>query len=63
MRHNMNLIGKNARNASHLKINTQIKNKILKRYILLLKKEKKSILSKCTRFKICHKKELKKKSS
>ncbi len=44
MRHNMNLIGKNARNASHLKINTQIKNKILKRYILLLKKEKKSIL-------------------
>jgi glutamate-5-semialdehyde dehydrogenase len=40
----MNLIGKNARNASHLKINTQIKNKILKRYILLLKKEKKSIL-------------------
>jgi len=44
MSNDMNLIGKNARNALHVKINTKIKNKILKKYVLLLKKEKKSIL-------------------
>jgi glutamate-5-semialdehyde dehydrogenase len=40
----MNLIGKNARKASLKKINTKTKNKVLKRYALLLDKEKISIL-------------------
>ena len=35
----MNLIGQNARKASVEKINTKIKNKILKKYVLLLDKE------------------------
>jgi glutamate-5-semialdehyde dehydrogenase len=39
----MNLIGKNARKASLEKINTKIKNKVLKRYVLLLDREKNSI--------------------
>ena len=39
----MNLIGKNARKASLEKINTKIKNKVLKRYVLLLEREKNSI--------------------
>ncbi len=37
----MDLIGKNARKASLGKINTKIKNKVLKKYILLIDKEKK----------------------
>jgi glutamate-5-semialdehyde dehydrogenase len=40
----MNLIGKNARKASLQKISSKIKNKVLKRYVLLLDKEKNSIL-------------------
>ena len=40
----MNLIGIKARKASTKKINTQIKNKVLKNYVDLLVKEKKSIL-------------------
>ena len=40
----MNLIGKNARKASLKKINTKIKNNVLKKYVSLLNKEKKSIL-------------------
>jgi glutamate-5-semialdehyde dehydrogenase len=40
----MNLIGQKARKASINKINTKIKNKVLKRYASLLDKEKKSIL-------------------
>ena len=40
----MNLIGKNARKASLEKINTKKKNNVLKKYILLLDKEKNSIL-------------------
>ena len=40
----MNLIGKNARKASLEKINTKKKNNVLKKYILLLNKEKNSIL-------------------
>ena len=40
----MNLIGQNARKASLKKINTKIKNKVLKRYASLLDKEKNSIL-------------------
>ena len=40
----MNLIGKNARKASLEKINTKVKNKILKRYVSLLNKEKNSII-------------------
>ena len=40
----MNLIGQKARQASLKKINTKIKNKVLKRYALLLDKEKNSIL-------------------
>ena len=41
----MNLIGKNARKASIEKIDTKIKNKVLKKYTLLIQKEKSSILS------------------
>ena len=40
----MKLIGKNARKASLKKINTKVKNKILKRYASLLDKEKNSII-------------------
>ena len=40
----MNLIGQNARKASLKKINTKIKNNVLKKYTLLLNKEKNSIL-------------------
>ncbi|MDA9084788.1 glutamate-5-semialdehyde dehydrogenase [Candidatus Pelagibacter sp.] len=40
----MNLIGKNAKKASLEKINTKIKNKVLKRYASLLDKEKNSII-------------------
>lgn len=36
----MNLIGKNAKKASLEKINSTLKNKILKRYALLLDREK-----------------------
>ncbi len=41
----MNLIGKNARKASLKKIDTKVKNKILKRYSLLLDKERNSIIA------------------
>ncbi len=44
MSHYMNLIGKNARKASVEKINSKIKNKILKKYASLIDKEKNSIL-------------------
>ena len=44
MNHYMNLIGQNARKASLKKINTKIKNKVLKRYTVLLDKEKNLIL-------------------
>jgi glutamate-5-semialdehyde dehydrogenase len=40
----MNLIGKNAKKASLEKINTKVKNRILKRYASLLEKEKNSII-------------------
>ena len=40
----MSLIGQKARKASLKKINTKIKNKVLKRYALLLDKEKNSII-------------------
>ena len=40
----MNLIGKNARRASLEKINTKIKNNVLKKYTSLLDREKNSIL-------------------
>jgi glutamate-5-semialdehyde dehydrogenase len=40
----MSLIGKNARKASAEKISTKIKNKILKKYALLINREKHSIL-------------------
>ncbi len=40
----MNLIGQNAKKASLEKVNTLLKNKILKRYALLLDKEKDSII-------------------
>jgi glutamate-5-semialdehyde dehydrogenase len=40
----MNLIGVKARNALKIKIDTKIKNKVLKDYALLLDKEKKNIL-------------------
>ena len=40
----MNLIGQNAKKASLEKVNTTVKNKILKRYALLLEKEKNSII-------------------
>ena len=40
----MNLIGKNAKKASIEKINTKLKNKVLKKYSSLLSKEKNSIL-------------------
>ena len=40
----MNLIGKNAKKASLEKVNTKIKNNVLKKYYSLLNKEKNSIL-------------------
>ena len=40
----MNLIGKNAKKAIQNKINTKTKNKVLKKYIFLIEKEKKAIL-------------------
>jgi glutamate-5-semialdehyde dehydrogenase len=40
----MNLIGQNAQKASLEKVNTSLKNKILKRYALLLDKERNSII-------------------
>ena len=40
----MNLIGTKARKASLKRINTKIKNKVLKKYALFLDEEKKSIL-------------------
>ena len=40
----INLIGQNARKASLEKINTKVKNKILKRYVALLDKERNSII-------------------
>ena len=40
----MNLIGQNAKKASLEKINTKLKNKILKRYVSLLDKERNSII-------------------
>ena len=40
----MNLIGQNAKKASLEKINTKVKNRILKRYASLLNKEKNSII-------------------
>jgi glutamate-5-semialdehyde dehydrogenase len=43
MNRHMILIGQNARKASLRKINTKIKNKVLKKYALLLDKEKNSI--------------------
>jgi glutamate-5-semialdehyde dehydrogenase len=41
----MNLIGQNARKAALEKIDTKLKNKILKKYALLLDKERNSIIS------------------
>ena len=40
----MNLIGQNARKAALEKINTNVKNKILKKYASLLDKERNSII-------------------
>ena len=45
----MNLIGQNARKASLEKINTKVKNKILKRYVSLLDKERNSIITENTK--------------
>ena len=45
----MNLIGQNARKASLEKINTKVKNKILKRYASLLDKERNSIIGENTK--------------
>ena len=42
----MNLIGQNAKKASLEKVNTTIKNKILKKYAALLDKERNSIIKK-----------------
>jgi glutamate-5-semialdehyde dehydrogenase len=57
----MNLIGQNAKKASLEKINTKVKNKILKRYALLLDREKNSIILENTKdIKFALKKGLKK---
>ena len=57
----MNLIGQNAKKASLEKINTKTKNKVLKRYALLLNKEKSSIIIENTKdIKFALKKGLKK---
>ena len=42
----MNLIGQNAKKAALKKIDTKTKNKILKKYVFLLNKEKNSKLKK-----------------
>ena len=44
MKKYINVIGQNAKKASLKKINKKLKNKVLKRYLLLINKEKKSIL-------------------
>ena len=41
----MNLIGKNARKASLERVDTKVKNKILKKYLFLIDKEKSSIFN------------------
>ena len=57
----MNLIGQNAKKASFEKINTKVKNKVLKKYALLLDKEKSSIIKENTKdIKFALKKGLKK---
>ena len=57
----MNLIGQNAKKASLEKINTKVKNKILKRYASLLDREKNSIIIENTKdIKFALKKGLKK---
>jgi glutamate-5-semialdehyde dehydrogenase len=56
----MNLIGQNAKKAAREKINTKTKNKILKRYVLLLDKERNSIIKANTKdIKFAIKKKLK----
>ena len=58
----MSLIGHKARKASLKKINTKIKNKVLKKYALLLDKEKNSIFKANIKdVKLALKKRLKKK--
>jgi glutamate-5-semialdehyde dehydrogenase len=44
MKNYINVIGQNAKKASLEKINKKLKNRVLKRYLLLINKEKKSIL-------------------
>ena len=44
MKKYINVIGQNAKKASLKKINRKLKNRVLKRYLLLINKEKKSIL-------------------
>ena len=44
MKKYINIIGQNAKKASLKKINRKLKNRVLKRYLLLINKEKKSIL-------------------
>ena len=56
----MNFIGKKARKASSIKIKTEIKNKVLKKYVLLIDKEKNLILKENAKdIKISLKKKLK----
>ena len=45
MNNYMNLIGQNARKASLEKINTKLKNQILKKYASLLDKKRNSIIT------------------
>ena len=44
MKKYINVIGQNAKKASLKKINRKLKNRVLKKYLLLINKEKKSIL-------------------
>ena len=44
MNKDINVIGRNAKKASLEKINRKLKNRVLKRYLLLINKEKNSIL-------------------
>ena len=44
MKKYINVVGQNAKKASLKKINRKLKNRVLKRYLLLINKEKKSIL-------------------
>jgi glutamate-5-semialdehyde dehydrogenase len=44
MKNYMNLVGKNAKKASLEKVKTKVKNDVLKKYVLLLDREKNSIL-------------------